>query len=494
MCFNVFNELQEDKLDTLAVFIEHGKMINENLGGSGKLFQDLVFLVRDCQFWGYVEDKNGGKKYLDTVLGPNDVQKLQQVRDILNASYERKHGFVFPYPGDKVARTKTSKISEIDPLFVTTAQSLIQSLCSDLTIRRKKIGSTFIHCGEMQQYISNCVQTFDDNKKFAPQAIQAVNREYMLNIEGKRATEMYEELMNVEFGNCKTGFAEENFKSIDTLMYTKVEADIMARIKEKEISCAVLKKFLDNHENLFKKYAEKNNLLVEKEAERLRHKKERKEQQIFFDEKLCQEKIEREIQMRKLKNENDERAQKLIKQQISIKKDFELQLKKEKENFENEKRKEAEKREKEKKKFEKKIKENKAKIKKVQKGQSFDRIAESLISTLPAVMSFASRSLSGESSYGQQRNYASSRGGLNYNGPRSYEPPEMSHGRGQGRTEGGGHSVPACPPKIEMPPPKINPGYGLSRDGFSNVGSRGPEPWAYPSAPAFSRGSSSRGR
>uniref|UniRef100_A0A914QTQ1 GB1/RHD3-type G domain-containing protein n=1 Tax=Panagrolaimus davidi TaxID=227884 RepID=A0A914QTQ1_9BILA len=43
MCFNVFTDLQEDKLNDLTVFVEHGKKIAENLGGSGKLFQVIFW-------------------------------------------------------------------------------------------------------------------------------------------------------------------------------------------------------------------------------------------------------------------------------------------------------------------------------------------------------------------------------------------------------------------------------------------------------------------
>uniref|UniRef100_A0AC35G7Z3 GB1/RHD3-type G domain-containing protein n=1 Tax=Panagrolaimus sp. PS1159 TaxID=55785 RepID=A0AC35G7Z3_9BILA len=47
MCFNVFTDLQEDKLNNFTAFIEHGKKIVENLGGSEKLFQNLVFIIRE---------------------------------------------------------------------------------------------------------------------------------------------------------------------------------------------------------------------------------------------------------------------------------------------------------------------------------------------------------------------------------------------------------------------------------------------------------------
>lgn len=113
MGFNVFGELQEDKLDHFVTFIRHGQMINDNLGGSGKLFQDLVFIVRDFNVDKFLESENGGQEYLDKVLGPNKVSQNQEKRDSINSSYERKHCFVFPHPGPIVARKTTTNIKGV---------------------------------------------------------------------------------------------------------------------------------------------------------------------------------------------------------------------------------------------------------------------------------------------------------------------------------------------------------------------------------------------
>lgn len=112
MTFNVFTDLQEDKLSTLAVFVDHAKRIFDDLGGgSGKVFQDLVIIVRDFCHKKYLDDKNGGQKYVENALGNVKVDELQNTRDGLNKSYDRLFGFIFPNPGEKVSMEKTTEIA-----------------------------------------------------------------------------------------------------------------------------------------------------------------------------------------------------------------------------------------------------------------------------------------------------------------------------------------------------------------------------------------------
>ena len=48
----------------------------------------------------------------------------------------------------------------------------------------------------MIEYIPMCVKCFNDHPTFAPQAVQTVNREFMINLEVKRAIKAYESLMD----------------------------------------------------------------------------------------------------------------------------------------------------------------------------------------------------------------------------------------------------------------------------------------------------------
>uniref|UniRef100_A0AC34GRZ4 Guanylate-binding protein N-terminal domain-containing protein n=1 Tax=Panagrolaimus sp. ES5 TaxID=591445 RepID=A0AC34GRZ4_9BILA len=269
MCFNVFTDLQEDKLNDLAAFVDHAKKIVDNLGGTGKLFQDLVFIIRDFCFKKYLDDENGGQMYIDKVLGDVKVAQLQQLRDGLNASYERKFGFVFPHPGEKVALEKTSNIVDMNPKFVYRAKEMVEALLSPSELQIKRVGPSVMYCKNMCDYISLCVKCFDDNQHFAPKAVQAVNRDFMINLEVSRACESYDILMEKAFVNCDSGYDKEKFAALHNKVFQQIQNNILKRIKDEGVVKEVTVKSVDQLLNIFTKYKEKNELLVEQEKKRL---------------------------------------------------------------------------------------------------------------------------------------------------------------------------------------------------------------------------------
>lgn len=81
-------------------------------------------------------------------------------------------------------------------MFVQKAKHMVETLLSSKTLRAKQLGPTIMNCHDMPDYLVSCVKTFDDNKDFAPQAIQAANRHFLINLEVKRAKITYEKLMD----------------------------------------------------------------------------------------------------------------------------------------------------------------------------------------------------------------------------------------------------------------------------------------------------------
>lgn len=60
----------------------------------------------------------------------------------------------------------------------------------------KKLGPTVIRGKNMTDYILQNVKCFNENKEFAPQAIQMVNRNLMISLEVCRAVETYNKKMD----------------------------------------------------------------------------------------------------------------------------------------------------------------------------------------------------------------------------------------------------------------------------------------------------------
>uniref|UniRef100_A0A914PH65 GB1/RHD3-type G domain-containing protein n=1 Tax=Panagrolaimus davidi TaxID=227884 RepID=A0A914PH65_9BILA len=312
MCFNVFTGLQEDKLNDLAAFVDHAKKIVDNLGGSGKLFQDLVFIIRDFHTKKYSDDDNGGQIYVENVLGHVEVKERQQLRDVLNSSYERLFGFIFPYPGEIVASEKTSKIAEINPKFVYRAKQMVVKLLSQKEFQIKRVGPTEMSCKDMSDYISMVVKCFNDNQEFAPKAVQTSNRDFMIKLELEHASQTYDDLMGKAFIDCKTGYTNDELVALDKKAFEKIKDDIRGRIKNDGIVAEVKEKLTDKLENIFNNYKEKNELLVRAEKQRiesieaqLRHEEELAKQEVEAEEKLAIEKTEHELQQEKERQQHE---------------------------------------------------------------------------------------------------------------------------------------------------------------------------------------------
>uniref|UniRef100_A0AC34FH59 Guanylate-binding protein N-terminal domain-containing protein n=1 Tax=Panagrolaimus sp. ES5 TaxID=591445 RepID=A0AC34FH59_9BILA len=269
MCFNVFTKLQEDKIGNLAVFVQQGKMISENLGGSGKLFQDLAFIVRDFQYFNEYPEENGGQRYIENVLGPAKNKQLQQNHDELNASCERKLGFVHPRPGNKVENGYTLKSADMNPKFVVLVKKMVQTLLPQCQLRIKCIGSTEMYCKDMYRYIPSIVQCFHDNKDFAPQPVHAVNRAHIINLEVERAVKKYEKSMNKAFDDCTTGYENEQLVDFHRTVVTAIQSEIFKRMQNENIRAEVIHRVAEQVKTVLLTYKEKNEMLVEKEKKRI---------------------------------------------------------------------------------------------------------------------------------------------------------------------------------------------------------------------------------
>uniref|UniRef100_A0AC34FIR3 GB1/RHD3-type G domain-containing protein n=1 Tax=Panagrolaimus sp. ES5 TaxID=591445 RepID=A0AC34FIR3_9BILA len=255
---------------TLGIWAwNHVFIIEQGDGTKVGVSLDLVFIIRDFCFKKYLDDENGGQMYIDKVLCDVKVEQLQQLRDGLNASYERKFGFVFPHPGEKVALEKTSNIVDMNPKFVYRAKEMVEALLSPSELQIKRVGPSVMYCKNMCDYISLCVKCFDDNQHFAPKAVQAVNRDFMFNLEVSRACEAYDILMEKAFVNCDSGYAKDKFAALHNKVFQQIQNDIVKRIKDEGVVKEVTVKSVDQLLNIFTKYKEKNDLLVEQEKKRL---------------------------------------------------------------------------------------------------------------------------------------------------------------------------------------------------------------------------------
>jgi hypothetical protein len=238
------------------------KKIVENLGGNGKLFQDLSFIIRDFNHVSYLKQKNGGQKYIEKILNNVDDDELQAKRDILNASYERVFGFIFPYPGKKVAQDRTSNIIEMETDFVTNVKSMVEKLLSPDRFQVKKLGLSEMRSKDMSKYILECMECFENNKQFAPQAVQVVNQKFMINLEAEKAIEKYVQSMDKNFHNRRIGYSNSDLFKIHENLMMDIKKPIVDNIKDKNIAAKILEKITSDGNKHLQNFTEKNNFLV----------------------------------------------------------------------------------------------------------------------------------------------------------------------------------------------------------------------------------------
>uniref|UniRef100_A0A914QUP0 Guanylate-binding protein N-terminal domain-containing protein n=1 Tax=Panagrolaimus davidi TaxID=227884 RepID=A0A914QUP0_9BILA len=310
-CYNVKNNLLENELNDLYSFVNHGTQINDDLGGNGKLFQNLVFIVRDFEDDKLLKLKNGGQIYVQNQLANAKLTSLKETRDGINASYEKLYGFILPHPGTAVSRKSSPIICEMDDEFVHLTKEMFETLLSPSTLQPKHIGDKTLTCEQAFAYFIDTVQCFNDNKGYAPQAMYALRRDFLINLEVDRAINIYKSQMDEVFLDCKTGYESAELIYIHNGIVENLKNDVEKR--NKNIRAEAVTVIFNRIDKLFDAYERKNETLVEAEKKRVQevedeHKHEenvaRLEKQRA-EEEVKKAEIEAQAQKEKIKHEKN---------------------------------------------------------------------------------------------------------------------------------------------------------------------------------------------
>lgn len=98
-CYNLMQNLREDDLQHLELFMEYGRLALEQ--SNEKPFQKLLFIIRD---WPYAYETNygwDGQKVLDDFLNQTTDQTTEMIhlRTRIRASFNEIQAFLMPHPG-----------------------------------------------------------------------------------------------------------------------------------------------------------------------------------------------------------------------------------------------------------------------------------------------------------------------------------------------------------------------------------------------------------
>uniref|UniRef100_A0A914YEX4 GB1/RHD3-type G domain-containing protein n=1 Tax=Panagrolaimus superbus TaxID=310955 RepID=A0A914YEX4_9BILA len=172
-CYNVVDNIPEDALQHLSLFVEYGRLALKEAQDFGKPFQALSFIVRDFKSpeeysYGY----NGGKKFLEQVLQvtPKQPEELRDVRLQLAECFNEISCYLLPHPGYKVAERTSFKgyVKDLRPVFREEIKRMTQSLLDPHVLKPKIVNGK-----------EEFARVFDSNELPEPRSILNANAQLL---------------------------------------------------------------------------------------------------------------------------------------------------------------------------------------------------------------------------------------------------------------------------------------------------------------------------
>uniref|UniRef100_A0A7E4W6Q6 GB1/RHD3-type G domain-containing protein n=1 Tax=Panagrellus redivivus TaxID=6233 RepID=A0A7E4W6Q6_PANRE len=182
-CYNVVDNIPEDALQHLTLFVEYGRLALKEAQDFGKPFQQLTFVVRDFKSPEEFPYSDGGSKFLEQVLQvtPDQPEELRVVREQLKECFDTLSCFLLPHPGYKVAEQGSFKgyVKDIRPLFREEAKRMTTALLNPQVLQPKLVNGKEITCKKMIDYIREFSRVFENNLLPEPRSILNANAQLM---------------------------------------------------------------------------------------------------------------------------------------------------------------------------------------------------------------------------------------------------------------------------------------------------------------------------
>lgn len=188
--YNITNRIQEDHLQSIALFSEYSKLTQDNI----KPLQHLNILVRDFQCFDEVTS-NLYFKYCDDYFNKIMSQEIKNI-DLQTTRSSIKHAYntlscnLLPHPGFKVISKKYNHSrKEISENFTDTLLMYLNHLLDNIEV--KSINNQKITVNNLKNIINTIIKTFNNTNKLPPTytLLQAV-KECQLN-------QLYQKCINI---------------------------------------------------------------------------------------------------------------------------------------------------------------------------------------------------------------------------------------------------------------------------------------------------------
>lgn len=246
LIYNFKNQLSEDLLQFLQLFIGYAKMSTESLGQQDEhqdVFSKLILLIRD-----WLSPIDFGFGYHDSHTSPagsrNFKKEKLDVKDTMAPEVRIAHREIvtsfqsvacclMPYPGNDLAYY--DQVDRLEPMFVAAVRDFVPRVFGSANLVTKKIGGQELSGRDMKTIMHKWATLFRQTEIPPVRSVVESTAEVQNNMAFSIATKYYEtEMQCVKTGE---GLSDEAFEQLH-LRHRNEAVDIfkrMKRLKHEEI-------------------------------------------------------------------------------------------------------------------------------------------------------------------------------------------------------------------------------------------------------------------
>ncbi|CEF71458.1 Atlastin [Strongyloides ratti] len=179
-CYNLTENIPEDALQNLSLFVEYGRLALKESQYVGKPFQNLNFIIRDFknpeEFPYGIE---GGREFLSQVLEIHSdlEEELKDVRLQLQACFDEINCYLMPHPGHKVAERNSFRghVKDIRSIFKEEVKKMVENLLNPHSLKPKSVNGRELTCKKMIEFTKQFVKVFEGSDIPQPKNILNAN-------------------------------------------------------------------------------------------------------------------------------------------------------------------------------------------------------------------------------------------------------------------------------------------------------------------------------
>ncbi|VDK75705.1 unnamed protein product [Litomosoides sigmodontis] len=180
--YNVVETVIEDSLANLSLFVEYGRLVQDENTKFKPPFQTIVFVVRDYKLseecsYGF----EGGMDYLKSMLQASSASyqsnELRVVRKEIQRCFEQTLCFLLPHPGHRVADHESFKglVKDLRPLFKEEVKKMTAHLLNPQALQPKMVNGKTVTCRKIADMFREFAKAFDSCVIPEPQMILDTN-------------------------------------------------------------------------------------------------------------------------------------------------------------------------------------------------------------------------------------------------------------------------------------------------------------------------------